>query len=104
MLDPVARIALAETFFGNTNADIRYGGGRAYYNIASDFVQMPPFETFKDAESYYATLAHETTHWTRHEKRLNREFGRKRSRLGRPASFSRIAVSAVTHSPSFGAG
>jgi antirestriction protein ArdC len=39
---------------------------------------MPPFETFRDAESYYATLAHECTHWTRHEKRLNREFGRKR--------------------------
>lgn len=78
VLDPVQRIALAETFFGNTNADIRHGGGRAYYNISQDFVQLPPFETFKDAESYYATLAHETTHWTRHEKRLNREFGRKR--------------------------
>jgi hypothetical protein len=23
---------------------------------------MPPFEAFRDAESYYATLAHETTH------------------------------------------
>jgi antirestriction protein ArdC len=78
VLDPVQRIALAETFFGNTNADIRHGGGRAYYNISEDFVQIPSFETFKDAESYYATLAHETTHWTRHEKRLNREFGRKR--------------------------
>ena len=78
MCDPVQRIALAEIFFGNTGADIRHGGGRAYYNITSDFVQMPPFASFKDAESYYATLAHETTHWTRHEKRLNREFGRKR--------------------------
>ena len=39
---------------------------------------MPCFETFQDAESYYATLAHETTHWTRSPKRLNREFGRKR--------------------------
>jgi antirestriction protein ArdC len=28
--------------------------------------------------SYYATLAHEATHWTRHESRLDREFGRKR--------------------------
>ena len=36
------------------------------------------FETFKDAESYYATLAHELTHWTRHPSRLNRSFGRKR--------------------------
>jgi antirestriction protein ArdC len=26
----------------------------------------------------YATLAHEMTHWTRHENRLNRDFGQKR--------------------------
>jgi antirestriction protein ArdC len=39
---------------------------------------MPPFETFKDAESHAATLAHELTHWTRHESRLHRDFGRKR--------------------------
>ncbi len=39
---------------------------------------MPPFEAFRDAESYYATLAHECTHWTRHPKRLERDFGRKR--------------------------
>jgi antirestriction protein ArdC len=38
---------------------------------------MPPFESFCDAESYYATLAHELTHWTKHEQRLNRDFGRK---------------------------
>ena len=43
-----------------------------------DHVQMPPFESFRDAESYYATLLHELTHWTRHAKRLAREFGRKR--------------------------
>ena len=41
-------------------------------------MQMPPFETFRDAESYYATLAHECTHWTRHPTRLDRDFGRKR--------------------------
>jgi antirestriction protein ArdC len=39
---------------------------------------MPCIDFFRDSESYYATLAHETTHWTRHEKRLNRDFGRKR--------------------------
>jgi antirestriction protein ArdC len=43
-----------------------------------DYVRMPPFETFRDAESHAATLAHELTHWTRHPLRLNREFGRKR--------------------------
>ncbi len=39
---------------------------------------MPPFEAFKDAESYAATLAHELTHWTKHPSRLDRDFGRKR--------------------------
>lgn len=45
---------------------------------AGDYVQMPIIEAFKDAASYYATLAHELTHWTRHEIRLNRDLGRKR--------------------------
>ena len=43
-----------------------------------DYVQMPPFETFRDAESYAATLAHELTHWTKHDKRLARDIGRVR--------------------------
>ena len=77
-LDPVQRIDSAETFFAATGATIRHGGNRAYYAIEPDYVQMPPFETFRDAESYYATLAHECTHWTRHGSRLGREFGRKR--------------------------
>lgn len=77
-LDPVQRIDHAETFFGATGADIRHGGNQAYYTVTHDYVQMPPFESFRDAESYYATLAHECTHWTRHTSRLEREFGRKR--------------------------
>jgi len=77
-LDPVQRVAQAEAFFANTGAEIRHGGDRAFYAIGADYVQLPPFETFRDAESYYATLGHECCHWTKHEKRLNREFGRKR--------------------------
>jgi antirestriction protein ArdC len=76
--DSISRIARAEAFFSATGIDIRYGGGRAFYNVTHDFVQMPPFEAFRDAESFYATLAHEQIHGTRHEKRLNRDFGRKR--------------------------
>lgn len=77
-IDPVQRIASADAFFAATGAAIHHGGDRAYYNISQDFVQMPPFEAFRDPASYYATLAHEATHWTRHESRLNRDFGRKR--------------------------
>ncbi len=72
------RIEAADRFFAATHADIRHGGTRAYYAPAPDYVQMPPFETFRDAESYAATLAHELTHWTKHDSRLARDFGRMR--------------------------
>jgi antirestriction protein ArdC len=77
-LDPVQRIAQADAFFATTGADIRHGGNMAGYSITSDQVRMPPFEAFRDAESYYAALANELTHWTRHPNRLDRDFGRKR--------------------------
>ena len=77
-LDTAQRIDQAEAFFATTGADIRHGGDRAYYAIHPDYVQVPPFETFADPEAYYATLAHESTHWTRHPTRLDRDFGRKR--------------------------
>ncbi len=76
--NPPARIEHAEKFFAATRADIRHGGNQAYYAISHDYIQMPPFECFRDAESFYQTLGHETIHWTRHEKRLARDFGRKR--------------------------
>lgn len=77
-LDPVARIARVETFFAFVGADIREGGNQAFYSMAEDRVQMPPFVAFKEPEAYYATLAHELCHWTKHPKRLDRDFGRKR--------------------------
>jgi len=76
---PIAeRITAADNFFAATGAVIRHGGNRAYYAEGADLVQMPPFECFRDAERYAATLAHELTHWTKHESRLARDFGRKR--------------------------
>jgi antirestriction protein ArdC len=77
-LDPVQRIDHAERFFAATGATVRHGGNQAFYSITHDYVQMPHFEAFRDAESFYATLAHELVHYTRHSSRLNREFGRKR--------------------------
>jgi antirestriction protein ArdC len=77
-LTPMQRLETADRFFAATRADIWHGGVRAYYAEGADFVQMPPFETFRDAESYAATLAHELTHWTKHDKRLARDMGRAR--------------------------
>jgi len=76
--ETLPRIERADVFFANTKADIRVGGDRAFYAMENDYIRMPPFETFRDAESHAATLAHELTHWTRHPSRLAREFGRKR--------------------------
>jgi antirestriction protein ArdC len=61
-LDPVQCTARGDEFLAATGADVRHGGDRAYYMMAEDRLQMPPFEAFRDAESYYATLAHELTH------------------------------------------
>jgi antirestriction protein ArdC len=74
-LDPVARIERAEKFFAALGAVIGHGGNRAYYSVTDDMIQMPPFVSFRDADSYYATLAHECTHWTGSASRLNRDFG-----------------------------
>ena len=65
-------------FFAATGANVVHGGSRACYVPSTDNIHMPCIEFFRDAESYYATLAHEATHWTRHPSRLDRDFGRKR--------------------------
>jgi antirestriction protein ArdC len=56
------RIVGAESFAAATGATMRHGGDRAYYSVTNDYVQMPPFDCFRNAESYYATLLHELTH------------------------------------------
>ena len=76
-LDPIARIDRAEKFFAAQNATIKYGGNRAYYAQELDYVQMPDFIAFRDAEVFYGTLAHELVHRTKHPSRLNRDLGRK---------------------------
>lgn len=63
---------LAEKIIAATNADIRFGGNRAYYQPQADFIQMPPKASFENEPAYYSTLAHEACHWTGHESRLNR--------------------------------
>lgn len=75
---PVSRIDFADSFFAATRADIVHGGSRAYYMPSHDRIHMPGIGSFTNAEAYYATLAHEVTHWTGHASRLNREFGSKR--------------------------
>jgi len=74
---PVDRIEQAEAFFTANGAIIKHGGKRAFYAPARDLIQMPPRESFRDAESYAATLVHELTHWTSHTSRLARDLGKR---------------------------
>lgn len=76
VLDPVHRIDLVDRFFNNTGAIIRHGGDRAFFAPDLDLIQMPPFEAFKDAPSYYAILSHEATHWTAQANRVGRDLSR----------------------------
>lgn len=75
--DPLPLLEAAEAFFTQTGARFRSGGDRAFYATAQDFIQLPPAEAFKDAESYAATKAHELIHWTGHASRCAREFGKR---------------------------
>lgn len=72
------RLDHAERFFAATRADTRHGGNKAFYSPSSDVIQLPPFESFESRETYYATRAHESVHWTKHETRLSRSFDSKR--------------------------
>jgi antirestriction protein ArdC len=77
-LPEAERLLRADGFIAATGADIRHGGEMAFYAPTSDSVRLPPFETFRDKESYYATALHELTHWTGHRSRLARDFGGQR--------------------------
>lgn len=74
----VERIEAAEAFFASIPATVNHGGDKAYYMPSADRIQLPPFAAFHDAHGYYTTRGHETVHWTRHESRLDRSFGREK--------------------------
>ena len=63
----------AHDFFANIGADVREGGDRAFYAPAGDYIQVPLIGQFPVRDHFYSTLAHEHTHWTGHESRLNRD-------------------------------
>jgi antirestriction protein ArdC len=59
--DDLTRLEDVDRFFAATGARIVHGGDQACYSITHDQVRMPALQAFRDAESYYATLAHEMT-------------------------------------------
>lgn len=70
--DPFVVDEEAHAFFAALDARVFFGGNSAYYVPLLDEIHLPHPEDFVDTTSYYATAAHEHTHWTGHETRCNR--------------------------------
>jgi antirestriction protein ArdC len=77
--DQVVANEEVEQFINATKADIRYGGNRAYFSPALDYIQMPTREAFTGSktssptEAFYSTVLHELCHWTGGKSRLKRD-------------------------------
>ena len=86
--DLTQRLDAVEAFIAATGAEIRHGGGRAFYQPSTDTIQMPNRERFTGTatssatEGYYGVKLHELTHWSGHESRLNRDLS---GRFGKEA-------------------
>jgi len=63
----------AEALIAATGADFRIGGARAYYNVTSDFVQVPPPGAYFEPINWHRTAFHELGHWTGAPSRLKRD-------------------------------
>ena len=70
-------IRSCEDFIQAQRARIQFGGNRAFYTRRDDYIQLPGLDQFNSSQDYYATMLHELSHWTGHESRLNREFGKR---------------------------
>jgi antirestriction protein ArdC len=82
-LGPVERIERADRFLAATGAHVVHGGEQAFYRPSTDTIYMPDEERFTGtatmtrSEGYFATLAHETIHWTSAAHRLNRQLAKR---------------------------
>jgi antirestriction protein ArdC len=67
------------TLIEASGADVRIGGGEAYYAPSGDYVAVPPQAAFHEPINWYRTTLHELGHWTGHASRLDRN---QRGRFG----------------------
>lgn len=74
---PVGRSKARDRFFQSIGAKMRHHGDEAYYEPVPDRITMPAVELFESYDHYYATLAHELSHWTGHRSRLDRDLSNR---------------------------
>jgi antirestriction protein ArdC len=65
--------ARAEALVAAIGADFRVGGARAFYDVAGDYVQVPPQSAFAEPLSFYRTALHEMSHLVGSAARLGRD-------------------------------
>ena len=82
LVEPEGREAELDAFFAAIPVNLRHQGCEAYYEPTADRVTMPSTSLFSGFDHYYATLAHELSHWTGHASRLGRDL---KSRFGTAA-------------------
>jgi antirestriction protein ArdC len=63
----------AEALIAATGADFRIGGARAFYDVAGDYVQVPPQSAFAEPINFYRTALHEMSHLVGSTARLGRD-------------------------------
>jgi antirestriction protein ArdC len=65
-----------------TRVDLRIGGDRAYYDVAGDYIRVPPPQTYFEPVNWHRTALHELGHWSGAAQRLGRDlsggFGSKK--------------------------
>ena len=67
----------AEQMLTHSGADIHYGYDSAFYSVTKDQIFLPIRGRFTTTANFYATALHELIHWSGHENRLNRRFGKR---------------------------
>jgi antirestriction protein ArdC len=70
--------AASQAWFDTVPAEVIHRGARASFIPSLDRIELPEPDAFFTPEAYFSTRAHETVHWTKTEKRLNRDFGAAR--------------------------
>ena len=82
-LPPIERMAAVDLFIEATQARMIEAGDRAYYDRKNDHIVIPDEHRFTGTatmdrrEAFYSVKLHELSHWTGHETRLNRTFGKR---------------------------
>jgi antirestriction protein ArdC len=72
-LDRIVAIDAVDAIIGASGADVRIGGGEAYYSPTQDYVAVPPQAAFHEPINWFRTALHELGHWSGHTSRLGRD-------------------------------